>query len=69
MYRYICVYVQVYVYKCIYVYIKYVYINYIFYLYDLHDGIIYRNLSCHNNNNNNEDNHDNIIKKGKSYGL
>jgi hypothetical protein len=68
MYNYICVYVQVYVYKCIYVYIKCVYINCIFYLYDLHDGIIYGNMSCHNNNNN-EDNHDSIIKKGKSYGL
>ena len=41
---------------------------YIFYLYDLHDDIIYGDMNYHNNNNN-EDNHDNIIKKGKSYGL
>ena len=44
---------------------------YIFYLYDLHDDIIYGDMTYHNNNDDtdNEDNHDNIIKKGKSYGL
>ena len=45
---------------------------YIFYLYDLHDDIIYGDMNYHNNNDDdtdNEDNHDNIIKKGKSYGL
>ena len=64
-------------YKCIYRYI------YIIYLYDLHDDIIYGNMTYHNNNdddiiygnmtyhnnNDDDDNEDNIIKKGNSYGL